>query len=120
MSGSGGAVRASEASAVPKVAVVDGTGSGHGRVVALELADADRSVALAGRRREALAETARRAGREGAGVAIPTDVARPEQVTRCSLRYGTASAASPPCCSTTRAATASRAGRPTSATRPPR
>ncbi|MFD8865666.1 SDR family oxidoreductase [Streptomyces sp. NPDC059590] len=80
MSESGGAVRASEASVTSKVAVVTGAGSGIGRAVALELADAGWSVALAGRRREALAETARLAGREGAVAAIPTDVARPEQV----------------------------------------
>lgn len=80
MSESGGALRASEASVVSKVAVVTGAGSGIGRAVALELADAGWSVALAGRRREALAETARLAGREGAVAAIPTDVTRPEQV----------------------------------------
>ncbi|MEU5024896.1 SDR family oxidoreductase [Streptomyces milbemycinicus] len=63
-----------------KVAVVTGAGSGIGRAVALELADAGWSVALAGRRREALVETERLAGRDGAVIAVPTDVTRPEQI----------------------------------------
>ncbi|MGW3564750.1 SDR family oxidoreductase [Streptomyces sp. NPDC000941] len=63
-----------------KVAVVTGAGSGIGRAVALELADAGWSVALAGRRREALAETEQLAGRDGAVIAVPTDVTRPEQI----------------------------------------
>jgi NAD(P)-dependent dehydrogenase (short-subunit alcohol dehydrogenase family) len=67
-------------SVVSKVAVVTGAGSGIGRAVALELADAGWSVALAGRRAEALAETARLAGEGACVLAVPTDVARPEQV----------------------------------------
>ncbi|MFI1308092.1 SDR family oxidoreductase [Streptomyces sioyaensis] len=67
-----------------KVAVVTGAGSGIGRAVAQALSDADWTVVLAGRRAEALAETARLAGlttpESPALVAVPTDVTRPEQV----------------------------------------
>jgi NAD(P)-dependent dehydrogenase (short-subunit alcohol dehydrogenase family) len=59
------------------VAVVTGAGSGLGRVVAGALLDAGYAVALAGRRAEALTETA--AGRAEALVA-PTDVADPASV----------------------------------------
>jgi NAD(P)-dependent dehydrogenase (short-subunit alcohol dehydrogenase family) len=54
------------------VAVVTGAGSGLGRVVATALLDAGYRVALAGRRPEALEETA--GGRDSALV-VPTDVA---------------------------------------------
>jgi NAD(P)-dependent dehydrogenase (short-subunit alcohol dehydrogenase family) len=60
-----------------RVAVVTGAGSGLGRVVAAALLDAEYRVALAGRRADALAETA--AGREHALVQ-PTDVADPASV----------------------------------------
>ncbi|WP_269854219.1 SDR family oxidoreductase [Streptomyces sp. RPT161] len=67
-------------SEIQKVAVVTGAGSGIGRAVALALAGAGWSVALAGRREEALRETARLAD-EGAPLAVlPTDVTVPEQV----------------------------------------
>ena len=67
-------------SEIQKVAVVTGAGSGIGRAVALALAGAGWSVALAGRREEALRETARLAG-SGARLAVrPTDVTVPEQV----------------------------------------
>ncbi|POX37611.1 3-oxoacyl-ACP reductase [Streptomyces sp. Ru73] len=57
-----------------KTAVVTGAGSGIGRAVALTLAAAGWSVALAGRRADALEETAALAG-DGAGLlAVPTDV----------------------------------------------
>ncbi len=59
------------------VAVVTGAGSGLGRVVAAGLLDEGYQVALAGRRREALEETA--AGRESALV-VPTDVGDAESV----------------------------------------
>ena len=59
------------------VAVVTGAGSGIGRVVAAALLDAKYRVALAGRRRAALEETA--AGRDAALV-VPTDVADPRSV----------------------------------------
>jgi NAD(P)-dependent dehydrogenase (short-subunit alcohol dehydrogenase family) len=60
-----------------KVAVVTGAGSGIGRVVAVALLDAGYRVALAGRRPEALQDTA--GGRESALV-VPTDVAQEASV----------------------------------------
>ncbi|MEU9706402.1 SDR family oxidoreductase [Streptomyces sp. NPDC047981] len=60
-----------------RVAVVTGAGSGIGRGVALALAEAGWRVALAGRRREPLEETA--AGSD-ALLAVPTDVTSPEAV----------------------------------------
>ncbi|MER5728589.1 SDR family oxidoreductase [Streptomyces sp. NPDC002138] len=66
-----------------KIAVVTGAGSGIGRTVALALAGAGWSLALAGRRPEALEETAAAAG-AGAGAAevlcVPTDVSDPGDV----------------------------------------
>jgi NAD(P)-dependent dehydrogenase (short-subunit alcohol dehydrogenase family) len=58
-----------------KVAIITGAGSGIGRAVALALLKDGYSVALAGRRAEPLAETAKLAGadRERA-LAVPTDV----------------------------------------------
>lgn len=67
-------------SVVSKVAVVTGAGSGVGRAVALELLEAGWSVVLAGRREEALAETARLAGGGLPAPVVPTDVASPERV----------------------------------------
>jgi NAD(P)-dependent dehydrogenase (short-subunit alcohol dehydrogenase family) len=58
-------------------AVVTGASSGIGREVARALLGAGYAVALAGRREEALAETA--AGRDGALV-VPTDVTEPASV----------------------------------------
>ena len=60
------------------VAVVTGAGSGIGRVVARALLDAGWSVALAGRRAEALEETVDGAD---AAMVVPTDVADPASVT---------------------------------------
>ena len=62
-----------------KTAVVTGAGSGVGRAAALALADAGWSVALLGRRQDALDETAA-LGPSGKLVAIPADVAKPEAV----------------------------------------
>ncbi|WP_037855705.1 SDR family oxidoreductase [Streptomyces sp. NRRL S-340] len=63
-----------------KIAVVTGAGSGIGRAVAVELLGAGWSAVLAGRRPEPLEETA--ALTPGAvSLAVPTDVARPEDVT---------------------------------------
>jgi NAD(P)-dependent dehydrogenase (short-subunit alcohol dehydrogenase family) len=61
-----------------KVAVVTGAGSGIGKGVALALAKAGYAVALAGRRLEALKETAGQAGSEALPVA--TDVTDPASV----------------------------------------
>jgi NAD(P)-dependent dehydrogenase (short-subunit alcohol dehydrogenase family) len=65
--------------AVAKTAVVTGAGSGIGRSVALTLAGAGWSVVLAGRRAEALEETASLAG--GDALCVPTDVTSPADVT---------------------------------------
>ncbi|WP_030825650.1 SDR family oxidoreductase [Streptomyces hygroscopicus] len=67
-------------SVVTKVAVVTGAGSGIGRATALELLEAGWSVVLAGRRAEALTETARLAGGGPPAPVVPTDVADPDQV----------------------------------------
>jgi NAD(P)-dependent dehydrogenase (short-subunit alcohol dehydrogenase family) len=64
-----------------KTAIVTGAGSGIGRVTALALLDEGYSVALAGRRPEALAGTVAQAGPNGSrALAIPTDVTDPESV----------------------------------------
>jgi len=58
-----------------KFAVVTGAGSGIGRSVSLSLLKVGYSVALAGRRKEALDETAKLAGKDGArALVVPTDV----------------------------------------------
>ncbi|MEF9882615.1 SDR family oxidoreductase [Streptomyces sp. P9-A4] len=62
------------------IAVVTGAGSGIGRSVALALAAAGWSVALAGRRAAALEETAA-AAPAGDFLAVPTDVTSAEEVT---------------------------------------
>ena len=56
-----------------KVAVVTGAGSGIGRAVAVALGEAGFAVALAGRRADALEETAAKVA-PGRGLAIATDV----------------------------------------------
>lgn len=62
-----------------RVAVVTGAGSGVGRAAALALLGDGYAVALAGRRREALEETAAMAG-SGTALVVPTDVTKPESV----------------------------------------
>jgi NADP-dependent 3-hydroxy acid dehydrogenase YdfG len=62
---------------VERVAVVTGAGSGIGRAVAQALLDAGWRVALAGRRAEALHETA---GTAAGALAMPTDVTDPASV----------------------------------------
>jgi NAD(P)-dependent dehydrogenase (short-subunit alcohol dehydrogenase family) len=66
---------------MPRTALVTGAGSGIGRAVALALLGKGDRVALAGRRAEALEETARMAGVGAAETLIvPTDVADETQV----------------------------------------
>jgi NADP-dependent 3-hydroxy acid dehydrogenase YdfG len=62
-----------------KIAIVTGAGSGIGRAAALALSEAGYSVALAGRRKEKLEETAALAGARQTLVQA-TDVADPAQV----------------------------------------
>ncbi len=62
-----------------RVAVVTGAGSGVGRAAALALLKDGWSVALAGRRRDALEETAGMAN-AGTKLIVPTDVREPDQV----------------------------------------
>ncbi|MGI9491740.1 MAG: SDR family oxidoreductase [Geminicoccaceae bacterium] len=63
-----------------KAAIVTGAGSGVGRSVALALLGDGYSVALAGRREEALQETISAAGPDAQALAVPTDVADPASV----------------------------------------
>jgi NAD(P)-dependent dehydrogenase (short-subunit alcohol dehydrogenase family) len=64
-----------------KTAIVTGAGSGIGRATALALLADGYSVALAGRRHDALAETARlAAANTGRALTVPTDVTDPESV----------------------------------------
>lgn len=64
-----------------KIAVVTGAGSGIGRAVAITLHGAGFTVVLAGRRLEALKETASLANDSGGRMhSVATDVSKPEQV----------------------------------------
>jgi len=64
-----------------KFAIVTGAGSGIGRSVSLALLKVGYSVALAGRRKEALEETGSLAGADGKrALAVPTDVTKPESI----------------------------------------
>src|SRR5687768_4863454 len=67
--------------ALPRVALVTGAGSGIGRACAQKFFAAGFRVVLAGRRREALEETARASG-AGTEVALvmPTDITDPAAV----------------------------------------
>ncbi|MSP89470.1 MAG: SDR family oxidoreductase [Alphaproteobacteria bacterium] len=61
-----------------KIALVTGAGSGIGRAAALGLARAGYTVALAGRRKDALDKTAAEAGKLGVKtLVVPTDVGDP-------------------------------------------
>ncbi|MBO0808137.1 MAG: SDR family oxidoreductase [Actinobacteria bacterium] len=62
------------------VAVVTGAGSGVGRHIARALLRAGWRVALAGRREQALAETAETASPAGAALVVPADVTVPDSV----------------------------------------
>ncbi|NKB65810.1 MAG: SDR family NAD(P)-dependent oxidoreductase [Candidatus Latescibacteria bacterium] len=63
-----------------KIALVTGAGSGIGRYSALALVKAGYTVTLAGRRRDALEETAALVGDPGNTLAVPTDVGDPASV----------------------------------------
>ena len=64
-----------------RVAVVTGAGSGVGRAATLALLEEGYRVALAGRRREKLEETAHEAGEAGSRtLVVPTDVTDPAAV----------------------------------------
>lgn len=63
-----------------QVAVVTGAGSGIGRAVALAFLGAGYQVALAGRRQEALAETAALSGAGDRALPVATDVTQPDSV----------------------------------------
>ncbi len=64
-----------------KIALVTGAGSGIGRAASLALLHAGHAVVLAGRRREALEQTAALAGADAARlVAVPADVSDPASV----------------------------------------
>ena len=64
-----------------KTALVTGAGTGVGRAVTLALLKDGYRVALAGRRREMLEETAKLAGPAGkSALIVPTDVGKPDQV----------------------------------------
>jgi NAD(P)-dependent dehydrogenase (short-subunit alcohol dehydrogenase family) len=67
-------------SAASKIAIVTGAGSGVGRAVALTLLKDGYSVALAGRREQALQETAAKAGAAAKTLVVPTDVSDPAAV----------------------------------------
>ena len=62
-----------------RTALVTGAGGGIGRAAALALAQDGFAVALAGRRRDALEETAGLAG-SATTLVVPTDVSRPESI----------------------------------------
>ena len=64
-----------------RTALVTGAGTGVGRAVALALLKDGYRVALAGRRREMLEETAKQAGPASKNaLVVPTDVGKPDQV----------------------------------------
>jgi NAD(P)-dependent dehydrogenase (short-subunit alcohol dehydrogenase family) len=66
--------------AAGKVAIVTGGGSGIGRAAALALLGAGWRVALAGRRADALQETATLSGAADRALAVPTDMTDPAAV----------------------------------------
>jgi NAD(P)-dependent dehydrogenase (short-subunit alcohol dehydrogenase family) len=70
-----------------KVAIVTGAGSGIGKAAALALLQHGYRVALAGRRREPLEQTAAAAGdARNRALVVPTDVANPESVSALFAR----------------------------------
>ena len=80
-------------SSIGKVAIVTGAGSGIGKAVAVTLLKDGYSVALAGRRADALAQAVKEAGDAGSrALAVPTDVGNPASVhalfARAKERFG--------------------------------
>jgi NAD(P)-dependent dehydrogenase (short-subunit alcohol dehydrogenase family) len=63
-----------------KTAIVTGAGSGIGKSVALTLLKNGYSVALAGRRKDALEQSVKESGAGARALAVPTDVSDPESV----------------------------------------
>jgi NAD(P)-dependent dehydrogenase (short-subunit alcohol dehydrogenase family) len=63
-----------------KVAIVTGAGSGIGRACALALMKAGFSLVLAGRRKDALEETAQRGKEFGNSVVVPSDMTDPASI----------------------------------------
>ena len=64
-----------------KIAIVTGAGSGIGRASALALLNTGYKVALAGRRKDALEETAKLAGNNSPNaLAVPTDVTKRDDI----------------------------------------
>ena len=62
------------------IAIVTGAGSGIGKSVALTLLKNGYSVALAGRRKDALEQAAKESGAGARALAVPTDVSDPQSV----------------------------------------
>jgi NAD(P)-dependent dehydrogenase (short-subunit alcohol dehydrogenase family) len=63
-----------------KVAIVTGAGSGVGKAAALALLKTGYSVALAGRRMDALEQTVKESGAGSRALAVQTDVSNPDSV----------------------------------------
>jgi NADP-dependent 3-hydroxy acid dehydrogenase YdfG len=63
-----------------KVAIVTGAGSGVGKAAALALLKVGYSVALAGRRADALDQTAKESGAGARALTVQTDVSNPDSV----------------------------------------
>jgi len=72
-----------------RTALVTGAGTGVGKAVALAFLKDGYRVALAGRRRELLEQTAKDAGAQGGNaLVVPTDVGKPDQVKALFDRIG--------------------------------
>src|ERR1700694_2266233 len=75
-----------------KIAIVTGAGSGIGTAVALALLKEDYAVAMAGRRKDRLEQTAAEAGNGAQSLVVPTDIGDPAAVealfARTKERFG--------------------------------